>query len=63
MRGFFKKNAKAINNIAVVLVVLLAIYVKIHDEDATVHFQMGDVFIIAGAFLAFGFLYLIKKRR
>ena len=61
--SFLRRNFKTINNIAVVLVVLMAVYVKIHDEDAQITFKLGDVYIIAGVFLAFSFLYLFKKRR
>ena len=61
MTEFFRRNGRMINNIGVVVVVLLAIYVKMNDENAAVLFSVNDVFIIAGAFLAFGFLFMLKK--
>ena len=60
---FMRRNGRIINNVAVVVVVLLAIYVKVNDENAAVRFDINDVFIIAGAFLAFGVLILLKKRK
>ena len=60
---FVRRNGRTINNVAVVLVVLLAIYVKVNDENARVLFSINDVYIIAGAFLAFAFLFMLKKRK
>ncbi len=61
--SFFRKNGKVISNIAVVAVVLLAIYVKINDKETAVTFGVGDAYAIAGVFLAFLFLFWLKKRR
>lgn len=60
---FMKKNAKIINNVGILVVVLLAVYVKMNDEDASVAFKLDDVYIIAGIFLAFCFLHFIRSRR
>ena len=60
--SFIKKHGRMINNIAVVTAVLIAVYVKIGDEEATTPFTVNDVFFIVGAFLAFGLLIMIKNK-
>ena len=60
---FLRRHGRVINNVAVVLVVLLAIYVKMNDESGKVLFSVNDVYIIGGFFLAFGFLSMLKKHR
>lgn len=49
---FFKGNAGFISNVAVALIVLVAIFVKIRDEGAAVMFRAEDAYVIVGAFLA-----------
>ena len=51
------------SNIAVVLVVLAAIYVKATDEGSAVMFKEGDAYIIVGAFLALAVLRIVAKRQ
>ena len=60
---FLRRHGKVINNVGVVLVVLLAVYVKMNDESGKVLFSINDVYIIVGFFLAFGFLIMLKKHR
>ena len=60
---FLRRHGKVINNVGVVLVVLLAIYVKMNDEGGAAFFKPQDAFIIGGAFLAFLLLYIFKKKK
>lgn len=61
--NFIKEHAALISNIAVVLVVLAAIYVKATDEGSAVLFKKGDAYIIIGAFLALAVLRIVAKRQ
>ena len=60
---FLRRNGKIINNVGVVAAVLIAIYIKVNDENAAVLFGINDLFIIGGAFLAFGLLFMLKKKK
>ena len=60
---FIKAHAALISNVAVVLLVLAAIYVKATDEGAEVMFRQGDAYIIVGAFLALAVLRMVAKRQ
>lgn len=60
---FLKKHSKMISNVAVVLLVLGAVYVKTSDPNAEPIFHMNDAYMLAGAVLAFILLNMIAKRQ
>lgn len=58
---FLKKHSKMVSNVAVLLLVLGAIYVKSSDPNAQPVFHMQDAYMLAGAVLAFIVLNMIAK--
>lgn len=59
---FFKKRARLISNVLVVLAVVIAIYIKWTDDGSEAFFKEYDVYIIGGIALGFVVLSFFKKR-
>lgn len=59
---FFKKRARLISNVLVVLAVVIAIYIKWTDDGSEAFFREYDVYIIGGIALGFVVLNFFKKR-
>lgn len=59
---FFKKRARLISNVLVVLAVVIAIYIKWTGEGSEAFFKEYDVYIIGGIALGFVVLNFLKKR-
>ncbi len=60
---FIKKHGSLISNLLVVLLVLLAIYAKIHNGEMDTLFKMEDAYIVVGAFLGMVVLrFMVGKR-
>ena len=59
---FFKKHGSLISNILVVVLVLLAIYSKIHDGQMDMLFNMEDIYLVVGAFLGLVVLRFMSRK-
>lgn len=60
---FIKKHGSLISNILVVVLVLLAIYSKIHDGQMDTLFNMKDIYLVVGAFIGLVVLRFMSKRK
>ena len=58
----FKKHAKIISNILVVLAVIIAAYIKWTDDGSEVFFKENDVYIIGGIVLGMVLINFFKQR-
>ena len=59
---FFKKRARQISNVLVVIAVVIAIYIKWTGDGSDAFFKEYDVYIIGGIALGFIVLSFLKKR-
>lgn len=59
---FFKKRARQISNVLVVIAVIIAIYIKWTGDGSEAFFKEYDVYIIGGIALGFVVLSFLKKR-
>ena len=59
---FFKKNARQISNVLVVVAVVLAVYIKWTGDGSEAFFKEYDVYIIGGIALGFVVLSFFKKK-
>lgn len=59
---FFKKRARQISNVLVVIAVIIAIYIKWTGDGSDAFFKEYDVYIIGGIALGFVVLSFLKKR-
>ena len=59
---FFKKKARTIYYILVVIAVALSIYIKWTDDESEIFFKQNDVYIIAGIAIGVVVVALFKKR-
>ena len=59
---FYKKHGKIITNVAVALLVIVAIAVKAGEEGSQVLFKADDLYLLAGAVLAFILLRMFTKK-
>ena len=59
---FFKKRARVISNVLVVIAVVIAIYIKWSGDESEIFFKQNDVYIIGGIALGFVVLSFLKKR-
>ena len=59
---FFKKNARQISNVLVVVAVVIAVYIKWTGDGSEAFFREYDVYIIGGIALGFVVLSFFKKR-
>ena len=59
---FFKKHGSMISNILVVVLVLLAIYAKIHDGQVDMLFKIEDIYLVVGAILGMVVLRFMTKK-
>ncbi len=59
---FFKKRARQISNVLVVIAVVIAIYIKWTGDGSDAFFKEYDVYIIGGIALGFVVLSFLKKR-
>ena len=60
---FFKKKARTIYYILVVIAVALSIYIKLTGNESEIFFKQNDVYIIAGIALGVVVLTFFKNRR
>ena len=60
---FFKKKARTIYYILVVIAVALSIYIKLTGNESEIFFKQNDVYIIAGIALGIVVLTFFKNRR
>ena len=58
-----KKHGSLISNVLVVLLVLLAIYVKVNDAEAAPLFRMEDAYLLVGALLGMVVLRFIVGKK
>ena len=58
----FKKNARQLSNILVVIAVVIAIYIKWTGDGSEAFFKEYDLYIIGGIALGFLVLNLFSKR-
>lgn len=59
---FYRKHGKIITNLAVVLLVICAIAVKANEEGGNALFRADDLYLLAGAVLAFILLRMFTKK-
>ena len=59
---FFKKKARTIYYILVVIAVALSIYIKWTGDESEIFFKQNDVYIIAGIAIGVVVVALFKKR-
>lgn len=59
---FFKKKARTISNILVVIAVVIAIYIKWTGGDSDIFFKENDVYIFSGIILGMLLLSFFKNR-
>lgn len=59
---FYKKHGKVITNIAVVLLVAGAIYAKTQEQGSEALFRGDDLYLLAGAVLAFILLRMFTRK-
>ena len=59
---FYKKHGKIITNAAVALLVIVAIAIKTGEEGGQVLFRADDLYLLAGAVLAFILLRMFTKK-
>ena len=59
---FFKKKARTIYYILVVIAVALSIYIKLTGDESEIFFKQNDVYIIAGIAIGVVVVALFKKR-
>ena len=59
---FFKKKARTIYYILVVIAVALSIYIKLTGNESEIFFKQNDVYIIAGIALGVVVLTFFKNR-
>ena len=60
---FFKKRARQISNVLVVIAVVIAIYIKWTGDGSDAFFKEYDVYIIGGIALGFIVLSFLKKAK
>ena len=60
---FFKKKARTIYYILVVIAVALSIYIKLTGNESEIFFKQNDVYIIAGIALGVVVLTFFKNRK
>ena len=59
---FFKKRARQLSNVLVVIAVIIAIYIKWTGDGSEAFFKEYDAYIIGGIALGFVVLSFFKKR-
>ena len=59
---FFKKKARTIYYILIVIAVALSIYIKWTGDESEIFFKQNDVYIIAGIAIGVVVVALFKKR-
>ena len=60
---FFKKKARTISNVLIVIAVALSIYIKWADNGADSFFKENDVYIVGGIALGVVVLTFFKNRK
>ena len=60
---FLKAHARVISNILVVILVAMALYVKVSENGTDDLIHEKDIYIFAGAVLAFLFLRMFNKHK
>ena len=60
---FFKKKARTISNVLIVIAVALSIYIKWTDNGADAFFKENDVYIVGGIALGVVVLTFFKNRK
>ena len=60
---FFKKKARIISNVLIVIAVALSIYIKWTDNGADAFFKENDVYIVGGIALGVVVLTFFKNRK
>ena len=58
---FFKKKARTISNILVVIAVIISIYIKWTDDGADAFFKANDIYIVGGIVLGIVVLTFLKN--
>ncbi len=58
---FFKKKARTISNILVVIAVIISIYIKWTDDGADAFFKENDIYIVGGIVLGIVVLTFFKN--
>lgn len=59
---FFKKRARLISNVLVVVAVVIAVYIKWTGEGSEAFFREYDAYIIGGIGLGFVVLSFFRKK-
>lgn len=59
---FFKKKARTISNVLIVIAVVISIYIKWTDDGAEFFFKQNDVYIVAGIVLGIVVVSFFKKK-
>lgn len=57
-----RRTVSVIINCGIAVVVLVALYLKMKDEGANAVFRSSDVYLLAGALLAFVFLRILRSK-
>ena len=59
---FFKKKARTISNVLVVIAVIISIYIKWTGDGADAFFKENDIYIVGGIALGVVVLTFFKNR-
>ena len=60
---FFKKKARTISNVLVVIAVIIAVYIKWTGDGADAFFKENDVYIVGGIVLGIVVVSFFKNDR
>ena len=60
--NFLKAHGRLISNILVVILVAMAIYIKVTENDTEDLVHEQDIYIFAGAILAFLLIRIFQRR-